>query len=189
MSLWGNTSNQPTKPKKFANISNDQINSNQQALPVKYLAGRSYVAGDYISPAYNPKAVPVKQSSGKGPSTTTGYKYYADFALMFCVGGRRPVDAVYTVIVDSDIRWSGNIQRGNADKEIIQVPNLGPIYLYWGSETQAIDQVLLSPRGVATGGIDPNDSTTYPPAPPGPYDTVFNNFVAGFANPYSGHYD
>ena len=189
MSLWGNTANQETKQKKFANISNDQINSNQQAVPVKYLAGRTYVAGDYISPAYNPKAVPVKQTTGKNQSSTVGYKYFADFALMFCMGGRRPVDAVYAVIVDSDIRWSGNIQRGTANKEIIQVPDLGTIHLYWGGETQPIDTVLLSPRGVATGGIDPNDSTTYPPATAGTGDTVFNNFVAGDVNPYSGHYD
>jgi len=189
MSLWGNTAQQETKQKKFANISNDQINSNQQAVPVKYLAGRQYVAGDYISPAYNPKAVPVKQTTGKGQTSTTGYKYFADFALMLCMGGRRPVDAVYAVIVDSDIRWSGNIQRGSANKEIIQVTDLGTIHLYWGTETQPIDSVLLSPRGIATGGIDPNDSTTYPPATGGTGDTVFNNFVAGDVNPYSGHYD
>ena len=34
--LWGNTDKQTPEPKKFANINNDQINSNQQAVPVKY---------------------------------------------------------------------------------------------------------------------------------------------------------
>jgi hypothetical protein len=67
-------------------------------VPVKYLAGRAYVAGDYISPAYNPKAIPIKTQTGKGESQTTGYKYFADFALLFCMGGRRPVDAIYTIV-------------------------------------------------------------------------------------------
>ena len=189
MSFWGNTAQQPQEPKKFANISNDQINSNQQAVPVKYLAGRNYVAGDYISPAYNPKAEPIKTQSGKGESTTTGYKYFADFALVFCMGGRRPVDAVHTVIVDSDIRWSGNVTRGSADKEVLQVQDLGTINLYWGTETQAIDTVLLSPRGTAGTGTNPQDSTTWPPAPASGSQTTHNNLASGDANPYSGHYD
>src|SRR5262245_59411295 len=150
--LWGNTAKQPAEPKKFANISNDQINSNQQAIPVKYLAGRNYVAGDYISPAYNPKAVPIKTETGKDQSSTTGYKYYADFALVFCMGGRRPVDSVHKVIVDSDIRWHGNVTRGTSDREVIQVEKLGTLVLYWGSESQVQDNVLLKARGTATGG-------------------------------------
>src|SRR5215471_9281856 len=192
--LWGNTANQQPKQRKFANISVDQINSNQQSVPVKYLAGRNYVAGDYITPAYNPKAVAIKSKTGKSESSTTGYKYYADFALMFCTGGRRPVDAIYKVIVDSDIRWSSSsgvnrLQSGNPDREVIQVPNLGTLCIYWGSETQAIDNVLLAPRGIATGMINPQDSTTWPENTGKTGDTTFNNFVAGDVNPYSGHYD
>lgn len=187
--LWGNTAQQPKEPKKFANISNDQVNSIQQAIPVKYLAGRNYVAGDYISPAYNPKAVPIKTQTGKSQSSTTGYKYFADFALLFCMGGRRPVDAVYKVIVDSDIRWSGNITRGNASNEVITVPDLGTIKLYWGTDTQGINTTLLSPRGTVTGGIDPKDSTTWPAATARPGEQTLSGFPSGNANPYSGHYD
>ena len=184
--LWGNTANQAPQQKKFANISFDQINSNQQAVPVKYLAGRNYVAGDYISPAYNPRAEPIKTQTGKSSSSTTGYKYFADFALMFCTGGRNPVDSVHTVIVDSDIRWFGNVSRGRDYKTVITVADLGIIHLYWGAEEQPIDQVLLSPRGVATGGINPNDSTTWPP---NVGQNVLDGFAAGDVNPYSGHYD
>ena len=189
MGFWGNTNAQPKEPKKFANISNDQINSNQQAVPVKYLAGRAYVAGDYITPAYNPLAKPVKTQTGKGESSTTGYKYFADFALMFCTGGRRPVDAVYKVIVDSDIRWTGTVTRGAADYETIAVDGLGTIYLYWGSETQAIDATLLSPRAVPGGSTDPNDSTTWPENPSTGGAPVHQLMAAGDPNPYSGHYD
>jgi hypothetical protein len=187
MSFFANTeAQQPGEKRKLANISDDQINSNQQSVPVKYLAGRAYVAGDYISPAYNPQAVPIKTQTGKGESSTTGYKYFADFALLFCMGGRRPVDALYTIIVDSDIVWSGNVQRGNSTREVITVPDHGTIYLYWGNETQGIDSVLLNARGTAGGGVDANDDTTWPPNS-GVHG--FNGIGAGDANPYSGHYD
>lgn len=190
MSFFANTKAQtPATPKKVANISDDQINSNQQAVPVKYLAGRQYVTGDYISPAYNPKAVPIQTQAGKGNSETVGYKYYADFALVFCMGGRRPVDGIYSVIVDSDIVWTGNVTRGNAQKEVITVPNYGIIHLYWGSETQGIDSVLLSPRSTAIGGGDQQDSTTWPANAPGAGVPTFGGFAAGDVNPYSGHYD
>ena len=190
--LWGNTANQQEDKKKFANISNDQINSNQQAVPVKYLAGRNYVAGDYITPAYNPKAIPIKTKSGKTDSSTTGYKYFADFALLFCTGGRRPVDAIYKVIVDSDIRWDGEkdgghgVQRGNAQRETIQVEDLGTIYIYWGSETQPIDSLLLNARNATASNHQ--DKTTFQPNHRAGADT-FGGFDAGDTDPYSGHYD
>src|SRR5215510_16378996 len=97
--FWNTDQQQPATKRKLANIGDDSINSNQQAVPVKYLAGRAYVVGDYISPAYNPRAVPIRTDTGGGKGgqggQITGYKYYADFALMFCMGGRNPVDAVY----------------------------------------------------------------------------------------------
>jgi hypothetical protein len=190
MGFWGNTSQQtPQQPKKFANINNDQINSNQQAVPVKYLAGRFLVAGDYISPAYNPVAKAVKTTTGKNQTSTTGYKYYADFALMFCTGGRNPVDAVYRVVVDSDIRWTGNVTRTGADYQSITVQGLGTFNLYWGTETQAIDATLLSPRGIAGLGVDPTDATTWPENPATGGAPVYQNKAAGDPNPFSGHYD
>src|SRR4030095_14833108 len=185
--LWGNTAAQPTDPKKFAHLNADQVNSNQQGVPVKYLAGRQYVGGDYISPAYNPKAVPVKTKTGKSEESTTGYKYFADFALMFCMGGRHPVDAVYKVIIDADIRWKGTITRGAAHKEVFQVEDLGTIHLWWGTETQGIDNVLLTPRTPAAS--NQQDSTTWDANPPVGSEPVLGDKAAGDANPYSGHYD
>jgi hypothetical protein len=175
---------QPAQKRKLLNISDDALNSNQQSVPVKYLAGRAYIAGDFISPAYNPRAVPIKTSTGKGDSTTTDYKYYADFAMVFCMGGRRPVDALYTIVVDSDIVWTGNVQRGSAQKEVITIDKYGTIHLYWGSDTQGIDAILLTPRTAGAG--DPLDSTTWDPNSGG---SIFNGFAAGDLNPYSGHYD
>lgn len=184
MGLWGNTAEQPQKKKKLANISEDQLNSNQQAVPVKYLAGRNYVAGDYISPAYNPIAKAIKSKTGKSDTSTTGYKYFADFALVFCMGGQAPVDALYKVIVDNDIIWTGNVTRTpGTDYEVITMPGeRGTLRLYWGTENQPIDSVLLTPRGAAGElGSDPTDSTTWPPAG--------GSIQSNDDNPYSGHYD
>jgi hypothetical protein len=190
MGFWGNTSQQPTKQKKYANINSDQLNSNQQAVPVKYLAGRHYVAGDWLTPAYNPVAKPVKTQTGKSETSTTGYKYYCDFALLFCTGGRHPVDAVYKVIVDSDIRWTGNVQRvPGVDFETITIDGLGPMNLYWGTETQAIDSILLTPRTITDPSTNPQDSTTFPANPPTGGAPVSGGVAAGDSNPYSGHYD
>jgi hypothetical protein len=190
MGFWGNTAQTTKQQKKYANINADQLNSNQQAVPVKYLAGRTYVAGDFLTPAYNPKAVPVKTQTGKSSSSTTGYKYFADFALLFCTGGRHPVDSVHKVIVDSDIRWSGTISRvPGVDSEVITVDGLGPITLYWGTETQAIDSTLLTPRAVAGGSTDPTDSTTWPENPATGGAPTFQGKAAGDPNPFSGHYD
>jgi len=188
MSFFANTeTQQPAQKRKLLNISDDALNSNQQSVPVKYLAGRAYIAGDYITPAYNPKAVPITTPTAKGtPSTTSGYKYYADFALMFCTGGRRPVDACYSVIVDSDVVWTGTVVRGTAAFETITVDKYGTFNLYWGSDTQPIDTTLLSVRGVVSGLTNPLDSTTWPPNPGA---NVFNGLAAGDPNPYSGHYD
>ena len=38
MSFFANTASQAPEPKKLANIRDDAINSNQQAVPVKHLA-------------------------------------------------------------------------------------------------------------------------------------------------------
>jgi hypothetical protein len=185
MGFWGNTAQQPQKPKKFINISADQVNSNQQAIPVKYLAGRTYVAGDYISPCYNPITEAIKQKTGKSDSSISGYKYFADFAMIFCMGGRAPVDAIYTIIIDSDIRWTGAVSRNpsgsHPNKEVITVDPLGTLHLYWGTESQPVDNVLLTPRETEVGNANPLDQTTWPPNT--------GDIEAGDPNPYSGHYD
>lgn len=185
MAFFGDTSSQQQGvEKRLANIGVDAINTNQQAIPVPYLAGRAYVTGLFISPAYNPRAVPIQTQTGKDQSDTTGYKYFADFALVFCMGGRRPVDAIYKVIVDNEIAWRGNIQRGQGNRENITVPNYGTIHLYWGTETQGVDNILLQPRSAGAG--DPLNATTWDPnSGPNP----FQGLAAGDPNPYSGHYD
>jgi hypothetical protein len=183
--FFGDTSaQQGAQKRKLANISDDAINSNQQSVPTKFLAGRALIAGDYISPAYNQRAEPIKTQTGKNQSSTTGHKYFASFAFVFCMGGRHPVDAVYKVVVDSDIVWTGNIVRGNGHKEVITVPNYGVIHLYWGDETQGIDNILLTPRSADAG--DQQDTTTWDPND-GP--NPFNGVAAGDPNPFSGHYD
>jgi hypothetical protein len=187
MSFFSSPSSADTKPdKKFANISDDAINSIQQDVPVKYLAGRNYVAGDFISPAYDPLAKPVKTQVGKGDSQTTGYIYFCTFVLMCCMGGRRPVRAIRSVISDSEIIWTGNIVRGNAHFETITVDKFGPIKFYWGTDTQPIDP-LLQARGDPTG-IDPQDPATWHARGAHGSEDTFDGLPSGESDPYSGHY-
>ncbi len=179
-----------SEKKSLGNIDADQVNSNQQALPVKYLAGRRYLAGDYITPAYNEKAEKIESEAGKGSDkTTVGYLYSADFALVFCMGGRRPVDAIYKVIVDSEIVWEGNVIRGAVAYADITVPDHGSLRIYWGSDTQATNTTLLSRRNpTIPGGVDPRDKGTWPKNVTGAAASSDGD-SAGDPNPLSGHYD
>src|ERR1041385_4382371 len=186
MSFFGSTVAQPKEKKSLGNITADQINSNEQVIPIPYLAGRQYIAGQYISPAYNQKAVPVKAQTGKDSSDTVGYVYYCDFALAFCLGGRRPVDAIYTVIVDSEIVWQGNVARGSAASEVITVSGYGQLRIYWGSLTQPIDPTLMMRSTDIPPGIDTRDKSTWPPNPPGPGQTTDQGQASGDPNPLSG---
>lgn len=182
---------QQQQKKKLLNISDDQINSNQQATPVKYLAGRRYVAGDYISPAYNQISKAKKTTTGKGESTVTGYVYFADFAQIFCMGGRVPVRGVRTVIVDSEIVWTGTVDKGAAEYEDITVAGHGQLRIYWGSDTQPIDPLVLTVRGVVP--VDPDfnarDKATWPKNSATGGQTTNNGDASGDENPLSGHYD
>jgi hypothetical protein len=183
--------NQQKKPKKLLNISDDQINSAQQATPVKYLAGRGYLAGDYISPAYNQVSLPKKTTTGKGDSQITGYVYFADFAQIFCMGGRVPVRGLRTIIVDSEIVWSGTVDRGVAEYADVTVENHGTMRIYWGSDTQPIDPLVLTERGVVPVDPDfnPRDSSTFPANAATGGQITHNGRASGDDNPTAGHYD
>jgi hypothetical protein len=190
MSFFGTTVKQPKEKKSLGNISADQLNSNQQAVPIAYLAGRRYLAGQYISPAYNQVAKKVEQTTGKDETSTVGYIYYCDFALVFCMGGRRPVDAIYTVIVDSEIVWQGAVVRGGSPFEDITVTGYGQLRIYWGSTTQPIDPTLLTRGAIpADPGFKKNDKSTWPTNEPGTGQTVDDGQASGDPNPLSGHYD
>jgi hypothetical protein len=157
---------QPAPEKKVLNIDADQTNTNQQAIPVPYMAGRNRVAIQYIAPVYNQVNKPVKTQVGKGDSQTTGYTYYGDFAGLICMGGRVPLAKIFKQIVDSEIAWHNDagLDLGTDAAVPVTVDKYGQTYLYSGTENQAIDPHVLTPKGVTptTVGYDPRDPTTWP---------------------------
>jgi hypothetical protein len=48
------------------NIQGQQLSTNQQGVPVPYVAGTRKIAVTWIGRVYNQRAVQVKTSSGKG---------------------------------------------------------------------------------------------------------------------------
>jgi hypothetical protein len=102
MSFFG-LAQQPRTPKKVANISGDDISTNQEAIPVPYLAGVNRIALQWMAPVYSPKAKPVKTGGSKlTDAQISGYKYFGDLAGMVCLG---PIDVIYMIIIDNIIAW------------------------------------------------------------------------------------
>ncbi len=138
---FGSTAKTST-PKSLGNIDKDNLNSNQEAVPVPYLAGRNRIPVTWITPAYNRNA--VKQSSGSGSSKSAGtggesYKYYVDLVTAICVCGRTPLQAISQIIVDHVIVWSGNLtRRAGYPYESITVPKYGEMRIYWGQTDQPV---------------------------------------------------
>lgn len=153
----------PKQPKKLLNIDADQTNTNQQAVPVPYMAGRQRVALTWIAPVYNQINKPIKTSAGKGDDQTTGYTYYGDFAGVICMGGRVPLAKIFKQIVDSEIAWKNDsgLALGSVPTPIT-VPKYGQTYVYPGTVDQPIDTYVLTPNGPkpTTPGFDPRDPTT-----------------------------
>jgi hypothetical protein len=59
------TNNTPPDPDP-AGVQGQQLSTNQQGVPVAYLAGTRKVSVTWLSRVYNQKAVEVPQSGGKG---------------------------------------------------------------------------------------------------------------------------
>jgi hypothetical protein len=182
MSFFGTTQNQPKKKKSLGNINADDVNSSQQAQPITWFAGRRIVAGQFLSPGYNEVIKDVQGTTGKGEQGTVAHVYFCDFGLVIAFGGRMPVEGIYKIIVDSEIVWKNDagVLRGTADFEDITVDKHGIARIYWGTETQPIDPLVFTTRGVIP--IDPDfdkrDKSTWPA-----------DNSAGVNDPVGGHYD
>jgi hypothetical protein len=161
--MFGSSNAAPPPPKKLANIDADQTATNQQAIPVPYLAGRRRMALKYIAPAYNVRTEKVDVTTGKDQTSTVGYIYFGDIAGIFCLGGRAKVNRMFRVIQDSSIVWEGNILADSDPYEPVTVPNLGLIRIYWGTPNQPTDNLVLTPISTTIPpGVDPRDTSTWP---------------------------
>lgn len=184
------------EPKSLGNIQAGDLNSNQQIVPVPYLAGRRFIAGLSLTDVYNVVTKAEKRQTTKGGkgggSGTPTYIDYGDFGLAFCMGGRMPVEAVFKVIVNTDIVWESadGLWFGAAEYLDITVANYGLLRIYKGSYTQPVD-ALLTPRGARPGtiGFDDRRPQTWPYRDPDLTETTYLGLPSGEAHPIAGHYD
>jgi hypothetical protein len=148
---WGGNNSQKTPEVDKGSISDEQISTSQEAVPVPYIAGERKVAARWISNIYNQKTVEVKANSGKkggtgkkGSSAGTGaYDYYGSMAAAVCCG---PVDELVAIIIDTEQVWAlGNVTRP-VDGEPFSgtIAGKGEFVFYWGTETQTLgaDSIL-----------------------------------------------
>lgn len=182
MSFFGSTSSLPKKKKSLGNINEDQVNSSDQTQPVTYFAGRRYVAGQFLSPGYNEVIRNVEGTTGKGEQGTVAHVYYCDFGILLAVAGRMPVRGIYKIIEEAEIIWKNDagVLRGTPQSEDITVDKRGQARIYWGSETQTIDDLVFTTRGVVPidPDFDPHDKSTWA-----------RDDSAGIDDPLEGHYD
>ncbi|MBA2585692.1 MAG: hypothetical protein H0U99_04335 [Chthoniobacterales bacterium] len=193
MSFFGSTTNLPKEKKSLGNINADDMNSSQQAQPITYFAGRRYIAGQFISPGYNEVIKDVQGQTGKSSTGSVAHVYYCDFGLVVALGGRWPVDAIFKIIVESEIVWKNDagLFRDADLFEDITVNKFGQARIYWGSETQPIDPLVFTTRGVIP--IDPDfdsrDKKTWPKKGAVVGQATNNGDASGDTNPLAGHYD
>lgn len=161
--MFGSNTPAPAPQKKLANIDADQTATNQQAIPVAYLAGRQRLNFHYIAPAYNVRTEKVTVTTGKDQTSTVGYIYFGDMAGLLCLGGRAKVNRVFRFIFESAIEWEGNVAADSDPYEPITVDARGLFRIYWGTPDQPVDTLVLTPISTTIPtGVDPRDTTTWP---------------------------
>lgn len=167
MSFGLNTPKLPDPPKKLAGLDADLINTNQEAIPVPYFAGRRRIALKWHTPAYNQINEAIKTKTGKDSSTTTGWIYYVDLAGLICVTGRRvTLNRIFKHIVDNEDLWKNEsgLVRDEDPYEPIAIPKFAATRVYWGGADQPVDTLVLTPIGPRPGdpGFNPRVPSTWP---------------------------
>ena len=144
----------PASANRPLNLDSDQLSTNQEAVPLTYFSGVARLAVHWISPAYNQRVTEVKEKVGK-KETTIGFNYYGDLAGALCLG---PVDKVRAVIIDVETRWTGELVRDGSNPEYVEwvVQEFGTFRLYWGTETQPVDDLVLKFSGTTTEDVTPD---------------------------------
>lgn len=163
--MFGNSNNKPPPAKKIANIDENQVNTNQQAIPVPYMAGRQRVALIWAAPVYKPVTQRVTTTVGKGEEQTTGYIYFGDVFGIICMAGRVRLAKLFRHILESEIAWeneAGLVLSSTATA--VTITDRGQTWLYRGDPDQPLDPHVLTPIGPPPGNedFDPRDPTTWP---------------------------
>lgn len=97
-----------------------EIMTNQEGIPLPDVLGTTKMTGNLLYYGNNWRQTLTEEvdsgggSGGGGSQTvTTGYRYFLSWAMGFCLG---PVDTLYTVWLDNDIVWEGELGISSATK-------------------------------------------------------------------------
>lgn len=145
-SMFGTTSGLPSEKPKPLGVDERRVSTNEQAVPVPYMAGKRPMPVTFISDAFDIVSVPVTRDVGK-QKTKAGTNYFASFA---CLVGHGPMDGIHEIKLNGESVWTGNLLRagGNVDFVDITIPNFGTAKFYFGTETQMPDVYLSAKSGV-----------------------------------------
>lgn len=141
MASSNSTANLPAPSQKTLGLDDSRTSTNEEARPIPYVAGWQRVGVTWLDDPRNQTSTPVAStSSGKSKSSgPSGYKYHADMVALVCLG---PVDALTHVFFDSQVVWSGVIERGGASSATITIEHKGPMTIYWGTADQPANDAL-----------------------------------------------
>ena len=131
----------PNADTKLANIDDDSVASNQEAIPAPWFCGQTRLAAKWLCDVLRRTSTPIKEKVGKGTASTTGYNYYGDIAGLFCCG---PVDEVVKIFSDSEEVWSGELSRGTDLETDLQILNQADARFHWGTDEQPLGTLVLN---------------------------------------------
>jgi len=172
-----------------AGTEEEEISTNQEAIPVPYIAGTRKVAVRWFTNVYNQftKEIQVdmgKKGSKKGGTEGSGtYEYYGSLAGAVCLG---QVDELVAIAVDGKQVWAN--PEGNANRETWPthyqgtIPGYGMFHFYWGTDTQTLASGTVPSGGsilLYRTGAQNNDKGEDHPDYRGTAFIEFRNFLFG----------
>lgn len=150
---WGKA-NIPTKSPKTAGVDGNDLSTNEQAVPVRWLSGLEWCPLTWVvDKVYNQRTEEIRQKAGKGKETTTGYRYYGDVAGIACLG---LADRILAFESGNEVVWTGSVSRPDNEahpdywRTVITTP-VAKMGFYWGRANQPVDDLLLA----GIGAVDP----------------------------------
>jgi hypothetical protein len=144
-SMFGGPSSLPEPSPKPLGVDERRVSTNEQAVPVPYMAGRRPMPVTFISEVFDSVTVAVTRDVGKQKSKA-GTNYYGSFA---CLVGHGPFDGMHEILLNGESVWTGNLLRGvgNPDFVDITIAGFGTAKFYFGTETQMPDPYLNAKSG------------------------------------------
>lgn len=133
----------PAPDNKLGNIDEQFVSTNQEAIPVPYLAGRYKMRLTWISEALRVTIKDVQAQTGKKSTSTVAREYYADIAGAMCLG---TLNYITEIVIDSNKVWTGLLVRDGSGTgsiyKTVTVEGYGRVRVYWGTADQAPDPLL-----------------------------------------------